>query len=156
MASMQLGKLRQRWLALLALAIAAPIGTLCTLHTLAWVGQPFPGFFVLENGLILRCCRTSGPYSDRNVSPFMTPLKCSVAVHADCCEQSAGVSSDDRSVLAYRKSPHRKPPGHPTTLFAPPMALAPHQDTHLAAIAIGISVVHSNDADFALSPTARA
>ena len=40
---------RNRWLAVAIVALVAPFGVFCTAQGVAWLGQPFPGFFVAEN-----------------------------------------------------------------------------------------------------------
>lgn len=43
---------RERWSALALAAVGLPIAVLAIVGSLRWVGEPFPGFFVMGNGLV--------------------------------------------------------------------------------------------------------
>lgn len=83
------GRAVRRWFArlpaLVAAAVALPIAIACFVATLAWPGRTFPGFFLLDNGVV----PTAGLYSwtgPRAGIPFLSRITAADGMAVDGSE----------------------------------------------------------------------
>jgi hypothetical protein len=66
--------LRGAWWVPLALAPVLAIFVACSVNALAWIDRPFPGFFVLENGIVVSIGRAEWAHARYRSLPFARVL----------------------------------------------------------------------------------